>query len=217
MRSSTPWKLAALALLTLSNFIGAFDPATDHTCRDPGVCLTSFIWCSSETSRDCSYPPNSDALSPGADFAVLYMGEDYDISWRDADPDLPVHIEWRFQTFQYSGNRSYPITRPMWSTSEMVSAMLRGWYADVLLQTSRRRGPSRSVPQIYWPSSRRRRHLMSLKQKPYLGLRTRRMSSGSVSLGGLRPGWMRMRWPSSSRSRVIFWSYQMRSRPRLIT
>lgn len=81
---------------------GSWDAVKDAECASPNsICLTSFRWCSrdSESGKGCSYPDGIDAFFPGSDtvpYAMLYHGSKYNITWKQAKPDVPVLIEWLF-------------------------------------------------------------------------------------------------------------------------
>ncbi|KXX73405.1 hypothetical protein MMYC01_210340 [Madurella mycetomatis] len=113
-------------LAALSSASAAFDPATDTTCNDQGICLSSFIWCDGN-GQVCAYPEGADALIPGntaASYAVLYHDVEYDIRWRHAQPGTDVLIEWLFDRspFQEGDERSVSALPVMWSTNVTTSA-----------------------------------------------------------------------------------------------
>lgn len=119
MRLCSPPQVAAAFFLGLHILTATcFDPATDSRCRERGICLSSFIWCSADNSGDCSYPSNGGAISDGSDFGILYEREEYEIAWRQEEDDLPVLIEWSSQPSRSSGEQSGSSTRHIiWSMS----------------------------------------------------------------------------------------------------
>ncbi|CAP71409.1 uncharacterized protein PODANS_6_2250 [Podospora anserina S mat+] len=115
-----------LVLAALSSASVAFDPATDTTCNDQGICLSSFIWCD-KNGQSCSYPEGADALIPSstaASYAVLYHHVEYEIRWRQAKRDTDVLIEWLFDgsPFQSEEEKSARELPVMWSTNVTTSS-----------------------------------------------------------------------------------------------
>ncbi|KAK4097121.1 hypothetical protein N658DRAFT_500796 [Parathielavia hyrcaniae] len=115
------------ALAALSSVSAAFDPATDTTCNDQGICLSSFIFCDGN-GQSCAYPEGGDALIPGntaASYAVLYHGVEYEIRWRQAQPGTDVLVEWLFGGSPFRDGdetRSASALPVMWSTNVTTSA-----------------------------------------------------------------------------------------------
>ncbi|KAJ2900970.1 uncharacterized protein MKZ38_002205 [Zalerion maritima] len=94
--------LGTIAVLVQAD--SSFDPNTDVTCPLAGPCLTSFIWCgwtdqAEKHKQACSFPDNVDPESKGDDVpvAILYQYRTYNITWKNADDNYPVLLEWLFE------------------------------------------------------------------------------------------------------------------------
>ncbi|KAL8369844.1 hypothetical protein RB595_000271 [Gaeumannomyces hyphopodioides] len=108
---------------------GSFDAVKDAECASPNsICLTSFRWCSRDTqsNKGCSYPDGIDAFFPGSDtvpYAMLYHGSKYDITWKQAKPDVPVLIEWLFSsTLVQADDDGWGELEVKWSTNTTGSS-----------------------------------------------------------------------------------------------
>ncbi|KAK0672655.1 hypothetical protein QBC41DRAFT_379415 [Cercophora samala] len=139
-----------LLLAALSSASAAFDPATDTTCNDQGICLSSFIWCDG-SGKSCSYPDGADALLPGstsAPFAVLYHHARYEIRWRQAQRDADVLIEWLFDgsPFQSEAEKSARELPVMWSINVTSSGMEGSFTFDPF--TILKSFPTRHAPDV---------------------------------------------------------------------
>ncbi|KAF5008835.1 hypothetical protein FDECE_4914 [Fusarium decemcellulare] len=96
--------LVALAATALLQPASAFDPAKDRwLCQqDDAICVTSFIWCSTnkeDSSKGCSYPDNTWPAYNGdkdTNPAMVLWDQEYTISWHGTDDDYPTVIEWHF-------------------------------------------------------------------------------------------------------------------------
>lgn len=109
------------AAVLAAGCVAAFDPASDYECDNDGICLSSFIWCGGDATHgpSCSFPENVDPFTSNAPFAVLYHGESYNITWKHADPELPVLVEWQFEPFTSLNDTVQKSETPvMWSTSK---------------------------------------------------------------------------------------------------
>lgn len=118
---------------------GSWDAVKDAECASPNsICLTSFRWCSrdSESGKGCSYPDGIDAFFPGSDtvpYAMLYHGSKYNITWKQAKPDVPVLIEWLFsdslvQAGERRADDRWGQLEVKWSTSRFTSFLSLSLY-----------------------------------------------------------------------------------------
>lgn len=71
----------------------------ERWCMGRGVCLTSFRWCVG-TDGECEFPENVYRRYVGNNvgFAGLAWNEEYEVTWKDADKDYPVNVEWSVPT-----------------------------------------------------------------------------------------------------------------------
>lgn len=120
-------RFASLVLFiatTIHHVQASYDPAA-RTCDY--ICLTSFHWCSTSAVSDsgmtgCSFPAyaypyfNRDS---GSNPAMLLFSEDYNITWKAADPDYPVLIEWSFPN-----NSALSTTSVQWGVNTTNSSYL---------------------------------------------------------------------------------------------
>jgi len=113
-------------LTSLHLIQASFDAAVDRDCTYYSPCLTSFIWCDeSGDNRGCTYPqdayPLYDRKEPGNP-AMLVSTHDYTISWKKANPNYPVRLEWLMPT---SEERSRLLPRWDFSKSTMLWTLCR--------------------------------------------------------------------------------------------
>jgi hypothetical protein len=113
--------VATLALLGAAA-AAAFDPHVDLPCEEEGICLTSFVWCSPDHA-DCYFPEGAVSFDPrhSVPVAVLSRSGQYEISWKNADPELPVLVEWLFavEAFPAIGSPSDKL-ESQWSVSKCL-------------------------------------------------------------------------------------------------
>ncbi|EHA49325.1 hypothetical protein MCOR27_005976 [Pyricularia oryzae] len=122
-------RLLPLLLLQLVLFTTAalgFDPVKDAECDSvDSICLTSFRWCA-RNGRSCHYPEGVDAYIPwstSSPYAMLYHGNVYDVTWKQAVPGVPVKIEWFFSEKLYTTvNDGWGTPQVMWSMNTTDSS-----------------------------------------------------------------------------------------------
>lgn len=89
----------AIIFLTFFHLVqAAFDAAIDRDCTYSSPCLTSFVCCDrSGDNKGCSYPedayPLYDRKEP-SNPAMLISTSNYTISWKQADSNYPVRLQW---------------------------------------------------------------------------------------------------------------------------
>ncbi|GAB7342579.1 hypothetical protein MBLNU457_g0755t1 [Dothideomycetes sp. NU457] len=99
----------------------AWNATTDRDCSRLSLCLTSFIWCDeSGENKGCNYPedayPLFDRKEP-TNPAMLISTRNYTISWKKADPNYPVRIQWLMPPFA-----SESVIAPRWDFNTTVPA-----------------------------------------------------------------------------------------------
>jgi hypothetical protein len=175
-------RLLALTALFARPAAAGFDPVKDAECESAdSICLTSFRWCSrnSQSGKGCYFPDGVDPFFPADSvaYAMLYHGNKYDITWKQAKPGVPVLIEWLFsedlyQSFDHAqavGNGRLGVR---WSTSRFSIFLL---VSDV----------SSPLPSPYGLSDPVRQ---DLPQHPKKGRFGRCAFAGAGSLSGLDLG-----------------------------
>lgn len=87
--------LSTFLLPSLLQLASAVD--WDKHCEDKEFCLTSFIWCERQNDDgNCEYPSGVYPYRRGANVgrAIVEWSRDYNLTWRNTDPDYPVLVEW---------------------------------------------------------------------------------------------------------------------------
>lgn len=73
---------------------------SDNDCADNQLCLTSLVFCDRGGHgcdfREHEYSIQSDLDNRNTGFAVLYIGEEYNITWKNAVSNQPVNVSWTF-------------------------------------------------------------------------------------------------------------------------
>ena len=76
----------------------------EHDCRDKSICLTSFVFCGvTHGKQGCDYGENEFPIHSDLDrntgYGVIDMYEEYNITWKNADPNYAVNFTWSFGTY----------------------------------------------------------------------------------------------------------------------